>query len=139
MINKIADFTRDLATGMSRRKAFLKFVGGAGALGFLGLRTASAQLPPQTQTQCINECLIYAGVNYDFCDIICDFYTEEKDIAFCQQVCFSGVDEYSYLFCAFYCTHPEGKAVETGALHIKEKTQEYVTRLTRRLVKALPA
>jgi hypothetical protein len=135
MSSKLDDFTRDLATGVSRRSAFFRFVGGAGALGFLSSRKAEAggtvAAPHPPAAVCINECLIYAGVNYDFCNIICDFYTEEKDIAFCQEVCFSGVDEYSYFFCAFYCEHPN-----VGKADIKAKVQEYAARLTRRLVKA---
>jgi len=70
------DFSKNLAGGMSRRKAFLKFLGGAGALGFLGLRKAKAggtgvtnTYPkfPSNPAQCGPFCLNYAGVVYNEC------------------------------------------------------------------------
>ena len=71
------DFFKNLAGGMSRRKAFLKFLAGAGALGFLSLRSAKAGekgkceypklpwFPPGGH--CIDICLGWSGEVYDRC------------------------------------------------------------------------
>jgi len=66
MNNTLDDFSRNLAGGMSRRKAFMKFLAGAGALGFLGSRTAKAgnAVPP---SECPARCLTVAATTYQHC------------------------------------------------------------------------
>jgi hypothetical protein len=68
------DFSKNLAGGTSRRKAFLKFLGGAGVLGFLGLRKAKAGATiskpihfPSNPADCVGFCLNYAGGAYVEC------------------------------------------------------------------------
>jgi hypothetical protein len=88
------ELSKNLAGGMSRRKAFLKFLGGAGALGFLGLRKAKAgnsgkypALPPT-----VAGCLNFAGIVYDECLFFGGNYNccfEELTIAYdyCFEAC----------------------------------------------------
>jgi len=97
MYEKTDDFSRSLASGMSRRKAFLKFLGGAGALGFLGLKKAKAgalagyNCPPFPPT--VAGCLNWAGGIYDQCIYRCG------DFSFC----FYDVLGYAYDECFEYC------------------------------------
>jgi hypothetical protein len=73
MNKTLDDFAKGLAGGMSRRSAFLKVLGGAGVLGFLGLRQAKAgavPLPhkfPLNPAQCGSFCLNYADEVYLEC------------------------------------------------------------------------
>ena len=97
------DFAKNLATGISRRKAFFTFLGGAGALGFLGLRKAKAGIPilplppfPKNTALCGSVCLNWAGEVYDLCML----FGAKK-----FSVCFSDVMGPAYDECTFCCTH----------------------------------
>lgn len=137
MNNKLDDFSRDLATGMSRRSAFLKFLGGAGALGFLGLGAGlqKSEAAP-TQAQCVNACLILADELYDICQIECDIHTGYKVTA-CFNACFTGVDEFGYAVCAFRCTHPA--PVVPAGLNLKERSRALARRIATSMSKAASA
>ena len=92
MNKTLDDFSRNLATGMSRRKAFLKFLGGAGALGFLtlgkakaGAGTPKAPSIGQCEAACVIEagellkgCLAEKGANVNLCiaEAYGEFYPE---------------------------------------------------------------
>ena len=94
MYEKTDDFSRSLASGMSRRKAFLKFLGGAGALGFLGVRKAKAfnyNFPPYPPT--VAGCLNWAGGIYDQCIYFCGDFS----------YCFYDVLGWAYNECFEFC------------------------------------
>ena len=96
MYQKTDDFSKSLASGMSRRKAFLKFLGGAGALGFLGLKKAKAGVnnwPPFPPT--VAGCLNWAGEIYNEC-ILCGG---------CYSTCFYDCMTIAYDECLIACQH----------------------------------
>ena len=62
MKKTLDDFSKNLASGMSRRKAFTKFLAGAGVLGFLGRGKVKAQT-----TACGPICLQEAMAAYQTC------------------------------------------------------------------------
>jgi len=69
-MNKTLDvLSKNLASGMSRRKAFTKFLAGAGALGFLLTGKASAKKAKAipVPAYCIPECMAYAEQAYQCC------------------------------------------------------------------------
>ena len=67
-MNKTMDeFSKNLATGVSRRKALLSFLGGAGALGFLAARKAKAIDFPTNPANCGPFCLEVASFEYSDC------------------------------------------------------------------------
>ena len=91
------DFSKSLASGMSRRKAFMKFLGGAGALGFLGLKKAKAtpklNWPPFPPT--VAGCLNWAGELYNECILCGGTYS----------CCFYDVMTIAYDECLIACGH----------------------------------
>ena len=56
------DFSKNLASGMSRRNAFVRLLTGAGALGFLSSRKVKAQ-----KGSCGPGCLQVASLDYLAC------------------------------------------------------------------------
>ena len=62
MIAKIDNFSRNLASGMSRRKAFWQLLAGAGGLGLLATQKASANA-----AGCPAFCFQQASVAYNDC------------------------------------------------------------------------
>ena len=93
---KLDDLSKRLAGGMSRRGAFLKILGGAGALGFLGLRKAVGQTKivfPSNPANCESFCLNYASELYDKC-----FLSKPKN----PSTCFQLLNE-EYLTCMYEC------------------------------------
>jgi hypothetical protein len=105
MNKTLDDFSKNLAGGMSRRRAFLKLLAGTGAFGFLGARRAKAgaKLPkfppfPKDTASCGSVCLNWAGEVYDLC-----LLSHPKDSNFC----FSDVLGPAYDECVFACTHQE--------------------------------
>ena len=64
MNKTLDDFSKNLAGSMSRRKAFWKFLAGAGVVGFLGTRKAKAGLPPPAPTP---PCVQVAAEAYACC------------------------------------------------------------------------
>jgi hypothetical protein len=100
MNKTLDDFAKGLASGMSRRSAFLKLLGGAGALGFLSLRQAKAgaKLPklkfPKDPAQCESFCLNYADEVY----LECAFGSKKENACFELQ-------NLTYLECTYECTN----------------------------------
>ncbi|HEV3332304.1 MAG TPA: hypothetical protein VG096_15045 [Bryobacteraceae bacterium] len=95
MNKTIDDFSKSLAGGMSRRGAFLKLLGGAGVLGFLGVQKAKASEFPKNKALCSSYCLNLADEEYLFC-MLCN----PKD----QNECFEQ-QNIDYLKCAYECAN----------------------------------
>ena len=68
MDKSVDDFSKNLARGMSGRRAFWKLLAGASGLGILSWLTPKASAAP-TPTNCVSLCLNVASEEYDRCMI----------------------------------------------------------------------
>ena len=77
MIQKLDGFSQNLASGMSRRKAFWQLLTGAGALSGLALLTTQKASAALNTTDCTAACFSQAGLFYTDC--LDDMLTGEDD------------------------------------------------------------
>jgi hypothetical protein len=98
MSKSVDDFSKNLASGMSRRGAFWRLLAGVGALGFLGVAPQKA-IADKRVSDCVNYCVTLADEAY--MDCIFDGGTEDY--------CFYDVRGAAYVCCAQNCS--EGKSV----------------------------
>jgi hypothetical protein len=96
MSKSVDDFSKNLASGMSRRGAFWKLLAGIGTLGFLGGATKKASA---AKVDCVNLCVTLADEVY--LDCMFDGGTQDN--------CFYNVRGAAYLCCIQNCS--EGKPV----------------------------
>jgi hypothetical protein len=107
MDKNVDNFSKDLANGVSYRRAFFKLMFGAGLFGFLtrGTPKANAAPPP---SNCESYCLNLAGEVYDRCIF------EGKS----ESYCFYNVLGPAYDCCVRDCEHTGPKGCQVNATEI---------------------
>jgi len=106
MNKTLDDFAKNLASGMSRRRAFWKFLAGAGGLGLLSGRRAKAGSGfPSNPANCGPFCLDVACVAYSHCLQDGGNFSE----------CFFGVLTSTYQCCLSECQNHEAGSKHKSA------------------------